>query len=559
MHPEVTNITENQSDRASSGLARKLLIRILSVIVVVSALVAALQGWQAYKLADRSRDNSIRYTITNFNPILLNSLWQFELDEVKTIGEAFMRNTYISGVMIRDENGSTLVRLGDVPDEAGGGSLLPDMLQVDDIEMTGTVRRYGYALIYRNVKVSRPIGDVTLYADTGLVYRNLQPVLITIVVTLLLLLVSLSVVFYLVQRRVVAQPIMWLTQAVQALDPHKLIGEVEPEVQQRLNHRKDELGDLYRSYSEMRERLILRDQQLQEYQTNLEQTVAERTSELEAANTELQSSMEKLKIAQDELVESEKMASLGGLVSGVAHEVNTPLGIGITAASHLEEELKQTNAIFDRGELKKQDFVAFLSDCGDTSRILLSNLQRAADLVRSFKQVAVDQSSEDKRELEIVSYIEDILRSLNPKLKKTQVSVTTDFCESMVVETFPGALAQVLTNLIMNALTHAYADGTQPGILTIRLAPQPNMVKLEIEDDGVGMNSATRRRIFEPFYTTRRGTGGSGLGLNIVYNLVNQKLGGRITCSSEPGQGTRFTILMPLQAPDLPEGVEDAR
>lgn len=273
----------------------------------------------------------------------------------------------------------------------------------------------------------------------------------------------------------------------------------------------------------------------------LESRVGERTAALLSANQELRHTVERLSFAQRQLFEAEKLASLGGMVAGIAHEINTPLGIGVTAASHLHAEARRLSRLMESSQLQSADLERFERTARESSDLILRNLQRADRLVKSFKQVAVDQSSEDRRVVDLGVSLAEVLTTLGPTLKKTPHQVTLRCPAGLVVETAPGALYQIITNLVMNSLMHGFVNGN-PGHISIEVARQENHILIIYSDDGVGMEEAIRLRIFEPFFTTRRGQGGSGLGMHIVYTLVSQSLNGHIECESTPGVGTRFLI-----------------
>jgi signal transduction histidine kinase len=272
----------------------------------------------------------------------------------------------------------------------------------------------------------------------------------------------------------------------------------------------------------------------------------ERTSELETANLDLKTLLETLRHAQTQLVQSEKMAAIGSLVAGVSHEINTPLGISITATSYLEEKLKKFVDLFQSNKMKKSDLENYLSISTETVAMIMSNLQRASELVKSFKQVAVDQSTEQKRNFNVKSYINEILLSLSPKLKKTKHNIVVRCEDTIEIYSFPGALYQVITNLIMNSIMHAYDDGEEGNIL-IDVSTQNDNLILKYIDDGKGIDSKIIGKIFNPFFTTKRNKGGTGLGLHISYSIVKQTLGGNMECSSQPGNGTTFIINIPLR------------
>ncbi len=274
------------------------------------------------------------------------------------------------------------------------------------------------------------------------------------------------------------------------------------------------------------------------FNENLEQLVGDRTQELSQALTNL-------KAAQTELVESEKMAALGGLVAGIAHEINTPIGIGVTAASLIADKVQELTDALKNGTLKRSDLDKIMDTLRQSSLMILANLNRAAELIQSFKQVAVDQSSEERRSFDIRAYLEEVLLNLQPKLKRTKINVQIQCDYNIFLDSFPGLISQITTNLVMNALVHAF-DPDDNGTILFAISQQPQRLILEVSDDGKGISQDNIGKIFDPFYTTKRGQGGSGLGLHIVYNLVTQKLQGSITCESQVGVGTKFIIQIPL-------------
>ncbi len=267
--------------------------------------------------------------------------------------------------------------------------------------------------------------------------------------------------------------------------------------------------------------------------------------EIESANLELKQTLSMLQATQTQLVQSEKMAALGGLVAGVAHEINTPVGVGVTAASSLRNSAVRLSTLFKDGKMMKADLEDFLDVSEQSTQMILANLNRASNLIHSFKQVAVDQTSEATRQFNVRHYLDEIMTSLGPKLKQTQLRHTVRCPDDIVIDSYPGAMSQIVTNLVMNALTHAYAPG-QAGTVEIDVERHGNRLRFDFRDDGKGIEPDIVGKIFDPFFTTKRGQGGSGLGLNIVYNLVTQTLKGHISCQSEPGKGTLFRIELPL-------------
>ena len=282
----------------------------------------------------------------------------------------------------------------------------------------------------------------------------------------------------------------------------------------------------------------------------LEQRVVERTGELQAANTHLLQSLEQLRETQTQLAQAEKMAALGGLVAGVAHEINTPVGVGVTAVSHLEMKIKSYNERYIAGQLTRQDFEAFLKAASESTSMIMANLKRAADLVRSFKQVAVDQTSGRQRNFKLGPYIDEILLSLQPKLKNLKHNIKVQCPAALTLDSYPGAFSQILTNFILNSLIHGF-ENMEQGEIEIDVRQDAEGIYLTYQDNGKGIPATHMSQLFNPFFTTKRGQGGSGLGMHIVYNLVTQTLGGRVECRSSPGEGVCFTISIPSKTQSL--------
>lgn len=280
---------------------------------------------------------------------------------------------------------------------------------------------------------------------------------------------------------------------------------------------------------------------IEELNEGLERRVADRTAELQAT-------LETLGEARDELVRREKLAALGSLVAGIAHELNTPIGNSVMVATTLAVRTEEMAGEFASGKLRRSQFDSYVKDAREAGDLLLRSLQRARELVRSFKQVAVDQSSEKRRPFELGEVLREIAVTLGPMLKGAHCTLDIAPAEALPMDSYPGALGQILTNLIGNALTHAFPE-QQPGHISVTTEAQLDSVSIRIADNGVGIAEDSLQRIFDPFFTTRLGKGGSGLGLYIVYNLVTCPLGGQIQVRSAPGAGTCFTLVLPCTAP----------
>jgi len=290
------------------------------------------------------------------------------------------------------------------------------------------------------------------------------------------------------------------------------------------------------------------EEEIRALNSELEDRVQRRTEALQRANQELENTLDHLTMTRDELVRSEKLAALGRLVAGVAHELNTPIGNGVMAATTFRDQLQEFRATL-AGGLKRSVFDNFLADADTASDIILRNLERGAGLINSFKRLAVDQTSSQRRVFVLAETIAEVLTILHPTLKRTPYLIETAIPGDIQLEGEPGALEQVFVNLINNALLHGF-DNRDHGRIRINAERVDDArIHITFSDDGKGMDKEARMHVFEPFFTTRFGQGGSGLGLHIVHNAITVIFGGSIQCDSSPESGTRFDIVLPVVAP----------
>jgi signal transduction histidine kinase len=291
----------------------------------------------------------------------------------------------------------------------------------------------------------------------------------------------------------------------------------------------------------------------------LEDRVEQRTSDLVQVNQELTLMVEQLENAKDSLVETEKLAALGSLVAGVSHELNTPIGNGRVMASSLYESAKILDAHFKAGTMTKSQFEDGLDEIVQGTNLIERNLLKAINLVQSFKQIAVDRTSDKRRTFMINEFIVEIQSTMQHIFKSTPYSLVVNLEEDIELNSYPGVLSQIISNLINNSLMHGL-EGRKRGKVTIKVKPKPPNIEIHVSDDGIGMNKDVQRRIFEPFFTTKLGKGGSGLGMHIVHNLTTSALGGKLLVTSALDKGTDICLIIPLKAPviEKPAIIEQA-
>jgi signal transduction histidine kinase len=323
-------------------------------------------------------------------------------------------------------------------------------------------------------------------------------------------------------------PLQQLMTAMRAIT----LGDYDREVQG--TGARDEVGAMARAVEVFRENAIAK---------------RKTEDELRASKEKAESALLELNAAQQNLIDAERLAALGGLVAGVAHEVNNPIGISLTVASSFARRTEMFEAeLRSDGGLRRSQLEEFVRTSRDAAGQLVANLHRAGELIQSFKQVAVDRSHAERRQFSLGEATDQIIASLRPVLKRAPIELTLDVPEGLGIDGYPGSYGQILTNLFLNAVNHAFGDG-RSGTISISARPRGHDdVEIIFADNGAGMTPDVQRQAFDPFFTTRRNEGGTGLGLHIVYNLVTQQLGGRMMLESRLGQGTTFRIIMPRTA-----------
>ena len=332
----------------------------------------------------------------------------------------------------------------------------------------------------------------------------------------------LSILYYLFIVRVINTPLSALMSGIESMAQ----GELSKPINIESN---DEMSMLAKAFNNMSSDVHEKNQQLEVSHRELKELLEQQSKELEST--------------QIQLIEAEKMSSLGELVAGVTHEVSTPIGICITAQSFFIDETKLIKSKFEKGLMAKQDFIEYIETAFENGKIVTSNLNRSAELIKNFKQVAVDQCIEDLRPVIVNHYITDLLTTLKPRMKSLKHIVEVTGGEQLEITTLPGALAQIITNLIMNSIIHGF-EGIEKGYIKISISKAEYGMNLRYEDDGKGMSQESLAKVFDPFFTTRRGKGGTGLGMNIVYKLITDSLHGSIDCKSQIGSGVNFNIFI---------------
>lgn len=568
------------------GLSRKLLTRVLSLYFTLTITVTVTQIFVEYRASKSSVQDELRTLKNTFSSSLTRAIWELNIEQAQSIAEGLMELPIVEGVKIRDENGELIAQLGIANDKVFEQSMAT-VGQMTDYK--GGSFGYSFPLIFEFSGRTSNVGDVTLYSNFDIIFGRIEIGVVLLIANAVVKTAFLIFLFVSAFRTMLTVPLDTITRQMSLFDPeHPADSKLDMIIQD-----DNELRQLVQSYNKVIDDLITSQHTLKSAQNDLqyanekldnqnlllEQEVARKTASLShimldleqqkdellakqrelkqendnrqyiedvlrRKNNELANSMDTLKMAQDQLLESERMASLGGLVAGIAHDVNTPLGVSVTAASLIDERIDALEEHCEDSGMSKPQVDEFIATMRQTTHLLMSNLQRASELIASFKQVAVDQTNEAERQFALKRYIHEVVQSLLPSFKHTRHKITISCPEDLEVYCAPGVIAQLLTNMLMNSYIHGYEKG-QIGTIHICVSDDDNNAILTYQDDGKGMDKAALTKLFDAFYTTRASEGGSGLGTHIMYNLANQALKGSIEAESELGHGLKYTIRFP--------------
>jgi len=511
-------------------IAWRIATSIVLASIVISCFATVVLIYINYKEEENQFRARVKEIQSSHMTSLANALWHFDSKQITVQGEGINNLYYIGYVRISSDD-NTLYETGDISNAPQDDHFLIP------IEHT-----------------NRVIGELEIGFARGQILENIIKSATKIIVMQVLAGMLLAVLLLWRVYRIITRHLV---------DLNKQLGEKNsPSTHKFLSidrdNYNDELSALVNSFNQLTDELNteLKNKEeaqkaLAETNNKLEQRVEERTQTLQEAINELHNTLENLRNTQSQLIESEKLSSLGGMVAGVAHEINTPIGLCITTHSFIKDLFKDMQQRFASGSISKSNFTDFMISMEESVDILSKNLERAAKLVKSFKHVSEDQAGEAARKFNLEDYLQEILSTLHPKLRMTHHVVNIRCASDIDIHGYPGALSQVITNLIMNSLLHGF-ESIDQGNITIEVERHNDNVEILYTDDGQGLTKEAQAKIFEPFFTTKRGYGGTGLGMHLVYNLVSQTMQGTIQLQ-QASQGCAFTIIIPTQIhiPDL--------
>jgi len=572
-----------------TSISRKLLSRVLSFYFVLTFIVTCVQIGAEY-VNTKSHINSELLTLEKtFSSSLTRAVWELNTQQAIDIAEGLVAIPMIKGIKVTDENQQVITQLGEVS-TADLNLVLSnkdeDQGYFNINSLSEGLFGHSFPLVFEFSGRTTKVGTVTLLSSNEVIFNRIEVGIYFLIGNAMVKTAALVFLFSLTFSKFLTNPLNELTEQINRFD----IDDPESSKIHIINYEKNELSILQNAYNNLLSELsrykdelahaqaevISSNNKLDEQNLMLEQEVAKKTSSLSTTmlkmerqqrelltqqeklkaensrrsntettltktNKELKGSILELNKAQERLLNAEKMAILGNLSAEVSHEINTPIGVSITSTSYLADLLTKLNEDINQHKLSKRGLDDFVQNADHSLQLLLNNLQRASELIASFKQVAVDQTSDKIRQINLAKYIDEIIQSLHPKLKKTSHTIKIDCIDNIDIYCHAGAIAQIFTNLIINSIIHGF-DSINRGQIIIRVNMQSDEIHIQYQDNGVGVPQDKLALLFDPFYTTKAGNGGTGLGTHIINNLVTDTLNGTITASCPEGQGLCYDI-----------------
>ena len=572
-----------------TSISKKLLTRVLSFYFVLTFLVTCVQIGAEYINTKSSINSELLTLEKTFSSSLTRAVWELNTQQAIDIAEGLVAIPMIKGIKVTDENNQIITQLG-VESKAEDSSTEPVQTESRDYLNINSLSEglfgHTFPLIFEFSGRTTKVGTVTLLSSNQVIFNRIEVGIYFLIGNAMVKTAALVFLFSIAFSKLLTNPLNELTDQINQFD----IEDPESSKLHIINYEKNELSILQNAYNNLvselikykdelataQSEVIASNNKLDEQNLMLEQEVAKKTSSLSTTmlkmerqqrellaqqeqlkaensrrsnteltltktNQDLKTSILDLHKAKDRLLEAEKMAILGNLSAEVSHEINTPIGISITSTSYLSDLLTKLTENINQHKLSKRNLDDFVVNAEQSLNLLLNNLQRASELISSYKQVAVDQTSDKIRHINLGKYIDEIIQSLHPKLKKTNHSIKISCSESIEIFCHAGAISQIFTNLIVNSIIHGF-EGINRGVISINVEMLSDEIHIQYSDTGVGIARDKLDNLFDPFYTTKSDKGGTGLGTHIIYNLVTDTLNGTIEASCEPGQGLCYNI-----------------
>lgn len=581
-----------------TSISRKLLTRVLSVYFILTICVTGVQIVVEYFYTKSNINSELLTLQKTIRGSLTRAVWELNTQQAIAISEGLIAIPLIKGITVTDEANNIITQLGEVLSAPKQDSQ-ENLTQLTGISalsghqsissLSDGLFGHSFPLIFEFQDRTTTVGTVTLLSSNDVIFSRIDVGIYFLIGNAMVKTAFLVFLFLLAFTKLLTEPLQELIDQMKQLD----LNDPEASKFHILNAEKNELSILEDAYNNLIDELVefqeklslsqretsLANDKLDEQNFALEQEVAKKTSTLSSTllrmevqqkemltqqkqlteennrrrktettlmntNKDLKSSIHELSKAQDRLLEAEKMSSLGQLSAEVSHEINTPIGISITSTSYLSDIINKLNQDINDKKLSKRTIDLFIANAKQSVALLSNNLQRSAELITSFKQVAVDQTNDKVRIICVAKYLDEIIQSIHPKLKKTTHRIKVSCDPHIEIYTHPGAIAQIIINLLINSIIHGFNDINR-GEMTIDISLENHQLIIDYRDSGIGLKPDELAQLFNAFYTTKGDKGGTGLGTHIIKNLVEDTLNGSIYAKSEIGQGLSYQITIP--------------
>lgn len=491
----------------------------ISILIII--IVLSVSSLVTYYFDIKASEEALKIKLSRISNLVTlsvsESMWSYNEESINDIGNAIIKDPEVIYLSIEDDIQGVLFEKS--------SSNYSQKIAADALMKEAPIK-------YNQKKIGNIKIVLTNFEQLKTLRKNLIFQIIEIVISIILL--SIAIIYI---STTITRPLKRLEEATDEI----AAGNYSTKINISSN---DETSDLASKFEKMAANIKTNKEQLKTLNASLEEKVKKRTKELSFKKSELEKNLKELKATQKKLIEKEKMAALGSLVAGVAHEINTPIGTSYTGVSNLEKENVRFLDKLEEGTITKDDLINYLNLVTESTEIIHSSLEKASQLINSFKKIAVDQSNLNKTAFNIKEYIDTIILSLKHELKNHTYTIDINCPDSLEIESYPGDFSQIFTNLIMNTLYHGYSEEEHIEI-NIDVRKKNNQIEIVYKDYGKGISNKNIKNIFDPFFSTRTHGNSSGLGLNIIYNIVTQKFNGSISCSSVKDEYTEFKIVLP--------------
>jgi len=522
----------------------KLLKMVFSLYVVIAIFMTLIHMYSEFNHEKSIIMQDMKHAEKLFEQQLITGIWNFDVALLENVITSILSSRSIIGMSIYMKESKELSNFGIVDNKFN--SITSKVLKnPNKAQYQKDLYVYTFNLNYKSSLDEVELGSVSFFSNKEIIFQRVKNNFALLIINSIVKTFALWIIFLFYSKKYLTKPFFEMIETTKDIDFKNIKRKNLKKYLTKAN--ENEFDILKKTFFNMITRLKtaylkldLANKKNITLNENLERLVRERTIELEESILRLEST-------QEQLIKSEKMASLGGLVAGVAHEINTPVGISLTGITHFLEITKHLETDYYAEQMSEEKFVEYIKTSKKLATQINTNLERTVNLVKSFKLVAIDQTNDEKRVFLLKEYIQTIIFSLNNVIKKTNLKITVNCDDQLSMDSHPGLCSQIITNLIMNSINHGF-ELKEEGLISIDLNKENGNLIMIYKDNGKGIEKDILPKIFDPFFTTNREFGGTGLGLNVIYNIITATLNGSIECKSEVGKGVTFKIIIPTSA-----------